>query len=178
MTGSRSRKTLSPSQAYEAEVAAYVQAGGDELVQRVITAVQSLNRKLSQWYAANLADEDLTPGEWSVISHLALAQDEQVTPSRLAEATSVAPSSMTHRLDKMAEAGLVDRTQDESNRTRVIVTLTPKGWEMFRTIIRDSDMIESDVLSSLTGPQREQLVKLMERLIAGLDKIATERDAD
>lgn len=161
---------------YEAEVAAYVGAGGNEQVQRVITAVQGLTRKLSQWYAAGLADVGLTTGEWAVISHLARSpRDVQITPSQLADATAVAPSSMTHRLDKMSERGLIERAPDPANRTRVLITLTTTGWETFRQVIRDSDLLESDVLSRLTVGQREQLAALLEKAIAGLDDLSASR---
>ncbi|GAB3585528.1 MarR family winged helix-turn-helix transcriptional regulator [Calidifontibacter terrae] len=174
---SPSRKKLTASEQYEAEVAAYVAAGGNEQVQRVVTALQSLTRKMSQWYGSNLQDVGLSGGEWAVISHLArAAKDSSTTPSHLADAVSVAPSSMTHRLDKMAERGLVERTPDPDNRTRVIVTLTKDGWEMFRRVVRDSDLMESDVLSRLTTGQREQLANLLEKAIAGLDDLAATRD--
>ncbi|MEO6605153.1 MAG: hypothetical protein ABIN55_06035, partial [Aeromicrobium sp.] len=90
----------SAEQRYRADVAAYVAAGGDESVQRVITAVHGLSRKLNQWYSRQLVDLDLSAGEWAVLSRLARSNgDEALTPTQLAEATSVAPSSMTHRLD-------------------------------------------------------------------------------
>lgn len=156
---------------YRAEVAAYVSAGGNEQVQRVITAVHGLHRMLEQWYTAQLADLDLSSAEWAVISQLATAKhDEIVTPTALATAAAVAPSSMTHRLDKMAERGLITRVTDESNRTRIAVNLTRDGWEMFRQVVRDSDALESDALSGLTERQREQLAGLLERAIAGIDE--------
>ena len=176
MSPSKSRRK-SVRQEYEAEVAAYVEAGGNEQVQRVITAVQGLTRKLSQWYAVSLSEVGLTSGEWSVLSNLALQpRDTAVTPSHLAEAVAVAPSSMTHRLDKMAERGLIERSPDPTNRTRVLVTLTTTGWETFRQVIRESDLLESDVLARLTGPQREQLATLLEKAIAGLDDLSSTRD--
>lgn len=170
-------KRQSVREQYEAEVAAYVDAGGNEQVQRVVTAVQGLTRKLSQWYAVGLQDVGLSTGEWAVISNLArTAKDTVVTPSMLAEATAIAPSSMTHRLDKMAERGLVERNPDPTNRTRVLVTLTASGWQTFQRVIRDSDILESDVLGRLTGSQREQLATLLEKAIAGLDDLAASRD--
>src|ERR1017187_6378636 len=100
----QSHQRSSAEQEYRADVAAYVAAGGDESVQRVITAVHGLARKLNQWYARQLADLDLSAGEWAVLSRLTRSnEDEALTPSQLAEATSVAPSSMTHRLDRMAQ---------------------------------------------------------------------------
>ncbi len=165
-----SRTAKSERSRYEAEVAAYVEAGGDEQVQRVITAVHGLARRLSQWYTQNLSDLDLTAGEWAVIRHLAAEADDHIsTPSQLAETAAVAPSSMTHRLDRMAERGLIEREPDQDNRTRILVHLTRDGWEMFRQVVRHSDMVESDVLSHLPAGQRDKLAHLLELAIAGLD---------
>jgi DNA-binding MarR family transcriptional regulator len=156
---------------YRADVAAYVAAGGDESVQRVITAVHGLARKLNQWYARQLADLDLSAGEWAVLSRMARSnEDEALTPSQLAEATSVAPSSMTHRLDRMAQRDLIARAADPDNRTRVLITLTDEGWATFKAAVRESDMVESDVLGPLSRSQREKLASLLEVLIANLDE--------
>ncbi len=156
---------------YRADVAAYVAAGGDESVQRVITAVHGLARKLNQWYARQLADLDLSAGEWAVLSRLARSnEDEALTPSQLAEATSVAASSMTHRLDRMAQRDLIARAADPGNRTRVLITLTDEGWATFKAAVRESDMVESDVLGPLSRSQRDDLASLLEVLIAGLDE--------
>ena len=53
------------------DVATYVAAGADESVQRVITSVHGLARKLKQWYDRQLADLDVSTGEWAVLSKLA-----------------------------------------------------------------------------------------------------------
>ena len=167
------RTTLSAEQEYRADVAAYVAAGGDESVQRVITAVHGLARKLDQWYTRQLADLDISAGEWAVLSQLARSHEvEALTPSQLAEATSVAPSSMTHRLDRMAQRNLIARATDPDNRTRVLITLTDEGWATFTAAVRESDMVESDVLGPLSRHQREDLASLLELLIRGLDEPA------
>ena len=137
----------------------------------MITAVHGLARKLDQWYVRQLADLDLSAGEWAVLSRLARSnEDEALTPSQLAEATSVAPSSMTHRLDRMAQRDLIARAADPDNRTRVLITLTDEGWATFKAAVRESDMVESDVLGPLSRGQRETLASLLEVLIAGLDE--------
>ncbi|HZY00079.1 MAG TPA: MarR family transcriptional regulator [Dermatophilaceae bacterium] len=167
------RAVRSAEQEYRADVAAYVAAGGDESVQRVITAVHGLARKLDQWYARQLADLDLSAGEWAVLSQLARSnEDEALTPSQLAEVSCVAPSSMTHRLDRMAQRNLIARAADPDNRTRVLITLTDEGWQTFKAAVRESDMVESDVLGPLSRHQREDLASLLELLIKGLDEPA------
>lgn len=159
------------AQQHRDAVAAYVAAGGEESVQRVITGLYGVTKKLDQWYARQLADLDLTQGEWAVVAALAKAGADCLTPSQLAEHTSVAPSSMTHRLDKMAERGLVERRPDEDNRTRILVSLTPDGRELFTQSIRESDVVESDVLRGLTAGDRDELARLLEVVITSLDDV-------
>ena len=152
-------------------VAAYVAAGADESVQRVVTAVHRLARRLNQWYDRQLADLDITTGEWSVLSELARIPDgEALTPSQLAVAANVAPSSMTHRLDRMAERGLISREPDPNNRTRVLVRMSDQGWQLYASAIRESNVVEADLISGLAPDQIDELASLLERVIAGLDE--------
>lgn len=150
-------------------VASYVAAGADESVQRVITAVRRVSRRLNQWYDQQLADIDISTGEWAVLHELARAGEDGRTPSQLAEAAHVAPSSMTHRLDRMADRSLVTRETDPANRTRILVKLTEPGSQLYVSAIRESSMVEADVLAGLTKRQIEDLAGLLEKLLAGLD---------
>ena len=153
------------------DVATYVAAGGEETVQRVITAVYSVTKKLDQWYNRQFADLELSQGEWAVLAALAKAGDTCLTPSQLADLSSVAPSSMTHRLDKMTARGIVRRRPDESNRTRTLVSLTKEGWTLFSAAVREANAVESDTLRGLTDSERHELGRLLEIVIAGLDEI-------
>ncbi|GAA2044205.1 MarR family transcriptional regulator [Agromyces tropicus] len=164
------KRTPSAAEQHRRAVAAYVAAGGEESVQRVITAVQGLSRKLDQWYARQLTDLGITAGEWAVVATLA-KDGGALTPSQLADLTNVAPSSMTHRLDKLAERGFIDRTPDAENRTRILVRLTTDGWEFFSLAIRGSDVVESDVLQDLGDDERHELARMLEVVIARLDDV-------
>ena len=102
------------------QVAAYVAAGADESVQRVISAVHRVSRRLNQWYDQQLADLDVSGGEWTVLSEIARADGNWLTPTQLARLAHVAPSSMTHRLDRMVDRDLVQR--------RPIRPTAPGSW--------------------------------------------------
>lgn len=155
---------------YRSAVAAYVAAGADEQVQRVVTAVHRLSRRLNQWYDRQLADIDLSAGEWAVLGELArAAPDHTLTPTQLATAVNIAPSSMTHRLDRMVERKLVTREPDPHNRTRVLIGLSDEGWQLFVAAIRESDMVEADLVGPLSREELSRLAGYLERLIAGLD---------
>jgi len=105
-----------------------------------------------------------------VLSQLAKADGGPLTPSLLADAANLAPSSMTSRLDRMCERGLVVREPDQVKRTRVLVTLTEAGWELFAQAIREANVVESDVLADLRPEQRTTLADLLEVVLEGLDK--------
>ena len=96
-------------------------------------------------------------------------EDTPLTPSHLAAAANVAPSSMTHRLDRMVERGLIEREPDPGNRTRVLVRLSDAGYELYAAAIRESDLVESDLLESLSPAEIDQLAELLEKVISGLD---------
>lgn len=165
------KRAQSAQQEHAADVAIYVAAGGEESVQRVITGVYAVTKKLDHWYVRQFADLDLTQGEWSVLAALARAGDTCLTPSQLADLSNVAPSSMTHRLDKMTARDLVQRHPDESNRTRTLVSLTKEGWNLFSAAVREANVVESDTLRGLSTAERRELARLLEIVINGLDDI-------
>ena len=136
----------------------------------MVTAVHRVARRLNRWYDQQLADREVSTGEWTVLSELARAGDDAtLTPSQLADAAHVAPSSMTHRLDRMETRGLVSRRMDPGNRTRILVGLTDAGWQLYADTIRESNLVERDLLTGLSDRQVGELAELLEQLLAGLD---------
>lgn len=156
-------------------VAAYVAVGADESVQRVIASVHRLSRRLNQWYDQKLADLNVSGGEWAVLSEIARADGNWLTPTQLADAAHVAPSSMTHRLDRMVDRDLVQRTPDPSKRNRILVALTPAGWRLYETAIREANLVEADLMRGLTARQVDDLAYLLEELLAGFDSAGSAR---
>jgi DNA-binding MarR family transcriptional regulator len=153
---------------YESAVASYTAAGANETVQRVVTALARITKRLDGFYREQLADLDLQRGDWGVLQELALQGPAGCsTPSRLADVNGVSPSTMTHRLDLLAERGLIERTVDEDNRTRSKVRLTRAGRELFQRAIREADVAESEVLAALDPSEKRQLADLLEKLLAG-----------
>jgi len=162
-------KRRTPLAEYERAVAAYTAAGGQETVQRVVTAISRLNRRLDVFYRDQFLELGLSHGEWTVLQTLALeGPDSAATPSKLADVAGLSPSAMTHRLDRMAQRGLIARAPDETNRTRVRISLTDAGWELFRTAVVEAESVESDLLAPLDQAEQRRLADLLEKLVAGL----------
>ncbi len=151
---------------YETVIAGYTAAGADETVQRVVTALSRVHKQLDGFYRAQLADLELHRGDWSVLQALALQGPTGcLTPSRLADQTGVSPSTMTHRLDLLAERGLIERAIDEENRTRSKVKLTKAGRSLFERAVLEADLVESAALDPLRPSERRALADLLEKLL-------------
>lgn len=164
----RSTPDRTPYGEYQEAVAAYTAVGGQETVQRVVTALSRVNRRLDVFYRQQFEELGINPGEWSVLAALAVEGAAGSTPSQLADVGGVSPSTMTHRLDRMVGRGLVKRVQDADNRTRMRVSLTRAGWELFRRAVLDAEVVESRVLSPLDDRERRQLAALLDKLVAEL----------
>lgn len=158
-----------PYAEYERAVAVYTAAGGQETVQRVVTAISRVSRGLDLFYRQQVTELGVSHGEWTVLSALALeGRGGSLMPSRLADQSGVSPSTMTHRLDRMAARGLISRTTDPANRARSRVELASEGWEVFRRAVLDADVVEAKILAPLGATERRQLAGLLERVVAGL----------
>ncbi|GAB2464975.1 MarR family winged helix-turn-helix transcriptional regulator [Jatrophihabitans fulvus] len=153
---------------YERAVRVYTEAGAGETVQRIVTAISRLSRRLDVYYSERFDAIDVSRTEWPVLQALAVAgRHGTVTPSALAESAGVSASTMTHRLDRMVERGLVERHPDPTNRTRSLVSLTRAGWELFRTAVLEVETEETEILAPLTDAERATLARLLEKALAG-----------
>jgi DNA-binding MarR family transcriptional regulator len=75
-------------------------------------------------------DDGLTIAQ--VRALFALDQSEPATPGEIAETARVSPASVTAMLDDLERDGIVTRVRSDSDRRRVLVTLTDKG----RTVLK------------------------------------------
>jgi DNA-binding MarR family transcriptional regulator len=155
---------------YERAVRVYTEVGAAETVQRIVTAMSRLSRRLDVFYHHRFDAIDISRTEWPVLQALAMeGRGGSSHPSRLADAAGVSASTMTHRLDRMVERGLIERVPDAENRTRMRVTLTRQGWDLFRTAVLDVEHDEAGVFAPLTEAERSTLARLLEKALAAQD---------
>jgi DNA-binding MarR family transcriptional regulator len=93
----------------------------------------------------------------------------QLTPGALLRATLVTSGTMTNRVDRLAEAGLVRREPDPQDRRGVLVTLTPAGVDRVDAALADLLRSEHALLSGLSETDRRTLADLLRILLAPLD---------
>ena len=93
----------------------------------------------------------------------------QLSPGALLRTTLVTSGTMTNRVDRLAEAGLVRREPDPQDRRGVLVTLTPAGVDRVDAALADLLHSEHALLSELSEADRQSLADLLRILLAPLD---------
>lgn len=137
--------------------------------ERMLRAWESLLRAhhaLTQRMAAELEHEhDLSLAWYEVLLRLNQAPDKRLRMQELAKSSFFSPSGMTRLIDRMCDAGLVERHVCESDRRGVNVLLTAAGKERLRsasgTHLRG---IQSHFAAPLTADEADALSDTLGRL--------------
>jgi len=109
----------------------------------------------------------LGEGEFDVLATLRRAgAPYERAPGELAEHTMVTTGAMTKRLDRLVEAGLVERRTAEGDGRRRIVALTPAGLALIDVAFTEHMANERRVVDELTGEDRVALEGILQRWIA------------
>jgi DNA-binding MarR family transcriptional regulator len=88
-----------------------------------------------------------------------------VSQRRLADELGLTPGTVSVRIDRLVEDGLVSRVPDPDARRNVLVALTPKGRELFERVVPAHLANEARLLSALTEPEQRLLADLLRKLL-------------
>ena len=127
---------------------------------------------------AHLADEietetDLTLDRYSVLLMLSQAPDGAMRPSELADALGLSRSGTTRLIDRLEDAGLVERRTCGSDRRGSFVGLTNQGETSFREAGRiHLRGIEEHVGTHLTSDELAEMQRILTKLGESVDSEA------
>ncbi len=137
---------------------------------QVLSRVSRLARHLDRARTAAFAAHDLQAWEFDVLSALRRqGPPYQLSPGALLRATLVTSGTMTNRIDRLADAGLVSRHPDPGDKRGVLVALTPRGQAAADAALADLLRSERELLTGLDGAQQRELAALLRILLAPFD---------
>ena len=120
--------------------------------------------------AGMLAEHELQPGWFDLLAALRRAGDPyELNPTQLMQTTMLSSGGMTKRLDRIAEAGLVERRADPSDRRGTLVRLTPRGLDVVDRALESHVANEESLLRPLSPAERRSLDSLLRKLLAELE---------
>ncbi len=136
----------------------------------VLSRVTRLARHLDLARRAAFTGHDLEAWEFDVLAALRrTGAPYALSPGQLVTQTLVTSGTMTNRIDRLAERGLVERRPDLDDRRGVQVRLTESGRTRVDAALADLLAREGALLTGLTPRQRAQLADLLRRLLAPFD---------
>jgi DNA-binding MarR family transcriptional regulator len=128
-----------------------------------------LSKLLDRVRKASFAAHDLEPWEWDVLAALRRAGEPyEMSPGQLVDATLVTSGTMTNRVDRLAERGLVDRRPAVSDRRGIVVRLTKQGRRIADAALDTLMAHEAELLHQLPEVDRRPLVEALRMLGAKL----------
>ncbi len=137
---------------------------------QVLSRVSRLARHLDRARRAAFASHDLEPWEFDVLSALRRqGAPYQLSPGALLRTTLVTSGTMTNRIDRLEQAGLVRRQPDPQDKRGVLVTLTAAGRARADAALADLLASERVLLEGLGSAERRTLADLLRVLLTPLD---------
>ena len=135
----------------------------------VLSRVTRLARHLDRQRTIVFARHELETWTFDVLSALRRAEAEQLSPGQLLAQTLVTSGTMTNRIDRLEERGLVRRKPDPNDARSVRVLLTAAGRRRVDAALIDLVARENAILGSLDTTDRATLAALLRRVVAPFD---------
>ena len=95
----------------------------------------------------------------------------QLSPGQLIQETMVTSGTMTNRLDRLEELGLITRTQDPNDGRGILVTLTKAGAKAVDSAMEDLLSREREFLKGLSKSEQSALAALLRELALPFDDL-------
>jgi DNA-binding MarR family transcriptional regulator len=135
----------------------------------VIGRISRLARELEQRLEPVYREHGLEPGWHDVLATLRRSGPPyELRPSELTGTLMLTSSGTTKRLDRLEQAGLVERAPDAQDRRGVLIRLTAKGRDVIDATTEAHLANERRLLAALSAAEREQLAGLLRRLQLGI----------
>jgi DNA-binding MarR family transcriptional regulator len=124
-------------------------------------------------YAEAVAEYGVRPKHVGLL--VAIAQRGPSSQLDLARMLGVAPSLVVALADDLEDQGSIVRTRDPDDRRRQRLVLTPAGRELIERCATTAEIVSQEVTVGLSETDREDLRRLLSRMLAdlGLDPRAS-----
>jgi DNA-binding MarR family transcriptional regulator len=135
----------------------------------VFSRVSRLARLLDRARREAFIGQAIEPWEFDVLAALRRAgKPYRLSPGQLLRETMVTSGTMTNRIDRLGERGLVERSPDPHDRRGVLVGLTAAGKRAVDGAFESLIDKERDLLAELSAAERRDLAGLLKRLMKPL----------
>ena len=145
-----------------------------EVIGRILRAEHLADTSIRQV----LRRYDLDRGGFDLLATLRRSgPPHQLTPTALYRDLVLTSGAVTHRVDALARAGLVERIPDPADRRGSLVGLTERGRAVADEAMAANLRCEARLAATLGDADRRALAALLRRLLNGMENEANEEEA-
>ena len=119
-------------------------------------------------FNARTRDTGITALQWRMITYL--KRHEGIRQGPLAELIEVEPITLSRMVDRLAEAGLVERRADPTDRRAWRLYLTARAGDMLGAMRPIAEKLTEEATEGLSAAEVDQLVALVEKVRANLSR--------
>jgi MarR family transcriptional regulator for hemolysin len=135
---------------------------GPPAAEPVGRALASTAKLVSRAFERELAEAGGSQPVWLIL--LALKQQSWRTQQEIAAAVGIEGPTLTHHLDGLDKAGLIDRARDPKDRRAVRVELTDAGDERFLNLAQAAVGFDQRLRAGLSDKQLDAFRSVLARL--------------
>lgn len=119
---------------------------------------------LNQAFRRRIAHLEITPDQFTVLRWLSEAAGEGLTQRELADLMASDPNTVTSVLNRMEQAGLIDRKPHETDRRAKRVTIRAKGRKAYDAARLIACQLQHAVLEAIPEPKRAAFLEQLEKV--------------
>lgn len=121
---------------------------------------------LRRAFERRAAEHGVTRAQWRVLSRLNRRDGQRQVD--LAEALDVEPITLCRMIDRLAEAGLVERRADEGDRRAWRIHLTARSGPIVEELRGIAEQFLADALAGVSKAEQAQVRQILARVRANL----------
>jgi DNA-binding MarR family transcriptional regulator len=135
----------------------------------IIGRISRLSRELEARLEPVYREHGLEHGWHDVLATLRRAGPPyRLRATEFTRTLMITSSGATKRLDRLEQAGLIERSPDPHDRRGTLIGLTPQGRELIDAVTEPHLANERRLLEALTPQERDRLSALLRKLLLGL----------
>ncbi|GGR13734.1 MarR family winged helix-turn-helix transcriptional regulator [Deinococcus ruber] len=131
-----------------------------------------LHTALARHIELTYLDEGINASNWDLLlTLLRSAPPEGLTPTELSELSAITGASMTNRVARLLDKGLVERALNAVDRRSVRVRLSARGRKLVETLLSEHLAREARILSVLSPEEIALLTALSSKLVQQVEAL-------
>jgi DNA-binding MarR family transcriptional regulator len=128
-------------------------------------------RYVDQGHEEFFSQYDLTRADWDVLAGLRrVGPPFRLSPTDLYRGLMRASGTITNRLQRLEKTGLIERVADPDDGRGMLVQLTNRGVKLVDKLAALHLENERRMLAGLSDREREQLERLLEKLLVPFER--------